>query len=90
MWLGEIKWSDRVQKNEYEETKAIRHPIRNHKTITDEFFTTKTYSGTVNIESIRIVFVPTAIYCYTIGRNVTSSVEVGGIALNNPSQTEAA
>jgi hypothetical protein len=77
MWIGEIKWSDHVRDNQSSETKSVRLLIANHKSIASAFFTTKTYADTLRISGCRIPIriTPTALYCYTVGRNVTARLD---------------
>jgi hypothetical protein len=90
-WVGEIKWSDRIEKKPNDETKSVRHLLRNHKSIRDGFFTTRTYEGKITIEGRKIDIVPTALYCYTVGRNITAPLEESAVpALNDTPETEAA
>jgi len=88
VWLGEIKWSDRIVQHEYEELKSIRHLLKNHPSIKDGFFTTRTHFGSVAVEGRTIDVVPAAVYCYTVGRNVLAHIErakpVGEIPLSEP------
>ena len=74
-WIGEIKWSDRIENNFGRETDSIRTLLQNHKSIHSVIFTTKTYSKTVQFENRTMNIIPSALYCYTIGRNITSSLE---------------
>ncbi|PBB39189.1 ATP-binding protein [Mesorhizobium sp. WSM3868] len=71
VWIGEIKWSDKPIKNFGEQTKSIKHFAKKHPHIKDCFLTTKTVSGTRLIDELRVKVSPTALYCYTVGRNVT-------------------
>ena len=90
-WIGEIKWSNRIETHQYDETKSICHMLKNHSSIRDGFFTTRTYETTITVEGRSIAVVPTALYCYTVGRNITASLEIGGISLpKDPAQVEAA
>jgi uncharacterized protein len=90
LWIGEIKWSDRIKMNQYDETKSMRHILNKHNSITDGVFTTRTFGATVPVEGRQIDVVPTAIYCYTIGRNVTASLDHRIRAQNAPEEIEAA
>ena len=90
-WVGEIKWSNRIEKNEYDETKSIRHLLKNHSSIKEGFFTTRTYETKIDVEGRPIDVIPTALYCYTVGRNITASLEAGGIPVPKESaQIQAA
>jgi hypothetical protein len=75
LWIGEIKWSDRVRDHEYEETKSVQTLLRKHKTIEAGFITTKTVRAKINLEGREIELVPTAVYCYTVGKNITSRLD---------------
>jgi predicted AAA+ superfamily ATPase len=70
-WIGEIKWSDRVQKNQLSETKSLQILLRRHSSITESFFTSKTLTSESTVECKPFKVVPSAIYCYTVGRNIT-------------------
>ncbi|MBO6837618.1 MAG: ATP-binding protein [Alphaproteobacteria bacterium] len=71
-WAGEVKWSDRVVRKEKEVVRNLAHLIRKHPDIEDIFLTTKTTSGTLEVEGHKVSMIPCAIYCYTVGRNVMS------------------
>ena len=71
LWIGEIKWSDRVAQRFDEETRSIRALLHRHRSIESAFFTTKTYRGSHAIDGRPVEFVPSALYCYSVGRNVT-------------------
>jgi hypothetical protein len=85
IWVGEIKWSNRIEKSEYDDTKSMRHMLKYHNSIKDGFLTTRTYEAKINLEGRDIDVVPTAIYCYTVGRNITASLEIGGVPKPNES-----
>jgi predicted AAA+ superfamily ATPase len=74
-WIGEIKWSDRVQTNFSRETKAIKTLLENHKSIRTCFFTTKTWTGVRPLENRVLRMTPSAVYCYTVGRNITARLD---------------
>ena len=75
-WVGEVKWSDRVRGDHARETKNMAALIKKHKTIKSAFFTTKTYQAVLPIDEVRVRFVPTALYCYGVGRNITDSLDL--------------
>lgn len=75
-WIGEIKWSDRIATHREEETAAIKALLQKHLTIKDAFITTKTVRAEWTIENRHIDLVPTSAYCYLVGRNITSSLEI--------------
>jgi predicted AAA+ superfamily ATPase len=50
LWIGEIKWSDRITTNSEDELWAMRNLLRKHKSIANAFFTSKTYEGSLDVE----------------------------------------
>jgi len=74
-WIGEIKWSDRIDNHFGQETAAMEVLLGKHKTINTAFFTTKTISREVDLMNRRLHLRPTAFYCYIVGRNITSRLE---------------
>ena len=77
VWIGEIKWSDRISDNYTHETKSIGILLRNHKTISSAFITTKTIAKEDLLEGRNLEIIPSSIYCYTVGRNITDQLEIG-------------
>lgn len=75
-FCGEIKWSDRASAHLAEETKAIQTLLRKHKGIVQCFLTTKTLDQRLQLEGRELVVMPSAVYCYTIGRNITSQLNL--------------
>jgi uncharacterized protein len=75
IWIGEIKWSDRINNNRHEETKGLRALLERHKSIGSGFFTTKTVTDRIVISDRIIDVIPTSMYCYTVGRNITSRLD---------------
>jgi predicted AAA+ superfamily ATPase len=71
-WIGEIKWSDRIAKQEHKETRSMATMLRNKRGIKNGFFTSRTIEAEIVIEGRTVWIVPAAAYCYTVGRNVTS------------------
>lgn len=71
-WIGEVKWSDRVGRDFAGETRHLKHMIQRNPTIKAAFLTSKTASGTAEIEGVPVTIDPTALRCYTVGRNLTS------------------
>jgi hypothetical protein len=75
-WAGEISWSDDVASKYGDATRSLATLIKNHpKTIKTAFLTTKTLTTATNIEGIRVSIWPTALYCYFVGRNITTNLE---------------
>jgi uncharacterized protein len=75
MWRGEVKWSDRIAKNESLECRHLQTLIAKHPSIRVAIFTTRTYSGMIDIDGIKVRLVPGALYCYTVGRNIMAKLE---------------
>ena len=75
-WIGEIKWSDRIRTRPGEVTKHLRTMLVNHPDVISAFCTSKTYSGRYTVENRQIGITPTALYCYTVGRNITARHQV--------------
>ena len=78
LWIGEIKWSDRLARDRNNETKTLRNLINRHPTIVSAFITTKTIAGTIDVEDCRIPItaLPSSLHCYRVGRNITTSLDV--------------
>jgi uncharacterized protein len=69
-WAGEIKWSDRIGKKPDTELRHLRYLLSRQPSITTAFFTSRTLSiEHVDIEGRSARVSPTALYCYTVGRN---------------------
>ena len=73
-WIGEIKWSDRIDSNRQRETQNLRVLLEKHKSIGGGFITTKSISASMTIEGRQINITPTAMYCYAVGRKITGSL----------------
>jgi predicted AAA+ superfamily ATPase len=74
-WTGEIKWSDRIAEHFESEARSIRTLIERHPTIRSAFFTSRTHSELININGKRVTIYPSALYCYTVGRNIMSRLD---------------
>lgn len=75
LWIGEIKWSDRARTHLSEVMKHMISFSDRHPSIANMFLTTKTYRNKKSISEVEIEIVPSAIYAYTVGRNVTSNID---------------
>lgn len=73
VWAGEIKWSDKSKTNFNRIGKHLSNLVRKNSKIKDVFFTSKTYAGIEAIEDLECRIVPSALYAYTVGRNITKS-----------------
>jgi predicted AAA+ superfamily ATPase len=72
-WIGEIKWSDRFDKDRAEETKHLSTLMKKHKSVKNAVFTTRTIESSMLLEGRSVWVYPTAAYCYILGRNITAS-----------------
>jgi hypothetical protein len=87
-WLGEIKWSDRLNDHEWEETRHMSHLLRKHPQARDSIFTTRTIEKEIVLENRRIKIYPTAAYCYIVGRNITRPLWQPPLVVEEDSATE--
>ena len=65
----EIKWSDRIRE-QWQELRALRELAGKHPLAREPLVTTRTYSGRAELDGITIEFMPVALHCYTIARNL--------------------
>jgi len=75
LWIGEIKWSDRVNKHFVEQMEGMNILLEKHPTITATFFTTKTISRESTLMSKPLHIRPSAFHCYIVGRNITARLD---------------
>ena len=69
-WFAvEIKWSDRAF-SDWRELRGLRALAQRHKLARPALVTTKTVSGRVEIDGLPVDFVPSALHCYTVARNL--------------------
>jgi predicted AAA+ superfamily ATPase len=74
-WAGEIKWSDRI---EGDATSSMQFIIEKHaKDIKTAFITTRTLYKEIELGGMKVGLVPSACYCYSVGRNITESIRDG-------------
>lgn len=75
-WVGEIKWSDRIASNFADETKSMKTLLQKHPGIDSAFFTTRSVAKSVTLDNRHITVYPSAVYCYTVGRNITARLDI--------------
>lgn len=76
IWIGEISWSNDVASKYGQATRSVAALLSKHKkTIKTAFLTTKTLTTATEIEGMRVSIWPTALYCYFVGRNITTNLE---------------
>jgi predicted AAA+ superfamily ATPase len=83
-WIGEVKWSDRIKSNFAEQTKNLSALLRKHPGITNAVITTKTYSGISTLEGRSLSIRPCALYCYMLGKNITSRLDSTQVGMEEP------
>lgn len=71
-WCVEIKWSDAYFDTPNKLKSLIRFAKKNG--IAGARATSKTKAGITSVNGIIIEHIPTSLYCYTVGRNLTESV----------------
>jgi uncharacterized protein len=74
-WIGEIKWSDRIDGHFWEEVSAMEVLVEKHKSITSTFFTTKTISREDSLHGRPLHIRPSAFHCYIVGRSITAALD---------------
>jgi uncharacterized protein len=76
LWIGEISWSDDIGRKYEAATRSVATLLNKHKkTIQAAFLTTKTLTTATEIDGMRVSIWPTALYCYFVGRNITTNLE---------------
>lgn len=68
-WVTEVKWSNKAWDNPSQELKRLIEFARKND-LTEVLCTTRTERGQRQVGDIKIEFIPSSIYCYTIGRNL--------------------
>jgi uncharacterized protein len=75
LWIGEVKWSDRVGSNFKAETSNLSLLIKRHKSINAAVMTSRTFTQLEGqLDGIRFDIWPSAAYCYIVGRNITNNL----------------
>lgn len=89
-WIGEVKWSNRIASARGDATKHMWVMLQNHPKVRSAFFTSRTITDRVVVNNHFVDVIPTALYCYTVGRNVTTSLARFGNFEHDESDFEAA
>lgn len=76
LWIGEVKWSDRIIKNWSEQTSGLAALLKRHSSIQSSFFTTRTYEAEKELENRPLNIIPSSAYCYMVGRNITANLDL--------------
>jgi predicted AAA+ superfamily ATPase len=77
LWIGEIKWSDRIGHSpaaQHDETESMRTILENHPKIENAFITSRTIYDVIEVAGRKTAVIPSAAYCYTVGRNITEFI----------------
>jgi len=81
VWIGEIKWSDKISSKLKAVTKGLTHLMDKHESIGAAFTTTKTIRSAVTVNGHEIDVRPSAFYCYVVGRNITRNLDISKLSL---------
>jgi uncharacterized protein len=74
-WVGEIKWSDRLEQKFGEELAPIQMIIEKHSSVRTAFVTTRTVGRVATLAGRPLSIWPSALYCYIVGRNITAHLD---------------
>ena len=68
LWAIEVKWTDRYYKKPTELKSLLKFCHSNN--LSEAVVTTKSKKGNTIMENVHIDFIPTSLYCYTVGYNI--------------------
>jgi len=68
-WCVEVKWSDRPEKD-YSLVRHLTTFRKRHKSVDACIVTTRSVSGTKSIDGMPVIFKPTSLQVYSVGKNV--------------------
>lgn len=71
-FMVEIKWSDRAP-YALKELRGLQELAGKYELARTPLVTTRTYTGHADLEGVSIEFIPVALHCYTIARNLLRS-----------------
>ena len=74
-WAVEVKWSDRF----FERPSDLKNVFQfcHSNNLREIAVTTLTKSGSITLNNVDIKFVPSSLYCYTVGRNLLEARSFG-------------
>lgn len=72
-WVVEVKWSDRFFEKPAE-LKSLLAFCQENSQLDSVAVTTLSKAGSKKVESISMKFVPSSLYCYTVGKNAVTDV----------------
>lgn len=90
VWIGEIKWSDRLERNWYDETRSMQVLLNRHPSINAALFTTRTMMRTTRLVDRPMKIYPSALYCYLVGRNITTGLHAPLVSEPKEEEKQAA
>jgi hypothetical protein len=61
--------------HEYEETRGLATLLRRHASIGGAFVTSRTVEKEIELEGRTVRIIPSAAYCYIVGRNITARLD---------------
>ena len=67
-WAIEVKWTDRFYKKPIELKNLLKFCHSNN--LDNATVTTKSKTGSTVMENVHLIFIPTSIYCFTVGHNL--------------------
>jgi uncharacterized protein len=76
-WMVEVKWSDRPFDNPGELTALVDFVLKNGlggAKGNDPLVTTLSQSGTRIVQGLTVRFLPSSLYCYSVGKNLTRAL----------------
>lgn len=88
-WLVEVKWSDTAQDSE-ETWASIDEFSAKHNLLNSGVVTSRTRSGTMDRSGINFIICPSALYCYTVGRNTVEAVGERRMAIEEDEEANEA
>ncbi len=68
LWAIEVKWSDRFYSKPGELKSLLKFCHSNN--LNNAVITTKSKTGNTVLENVHLDFIPTSLYCYTVGHNL--------------------
>jgi hypothetical protein len=70
-WAVEVKWSDRyvTHPRELKSLLSFCHACK----LQSVLVTTRTQSTIIEVDGVRLEFIPASVYCYTVGRNIVAT-----------------
>lgn len=90
VWIGEIKWSDRIARDWSGQTRSMQTLIKKHPTINSVIFTTRTLARQSTLEGKPLKIYPSALYCYLVGRNITTKLAAPFVTESETPEKQAA